>query len=67
VDPSRAGAVSALFGASQFSVAGLTTVAAAVLSRQPAVAMAIVIMICALGALVFPLRLRARRAAALSS
>jgi len=68
VDPSRAGAVSALFGASQFSVAGLTTVAAAVLSRQPAVAMAIVIMICALGALVFPLRLQAqRRAAALSS
>lgn len=68
VDPSRAGAVSALFGASQFSVAGLTTVAAALLSRQPAVAMAIVIMICALGALVFPLRLRAqRRAAALSS
>ena len=68
VDPARAGAVSALFGASQFSVAGLTTVAAAVLSRQPAVAMAIVIMMCALGALVFPLRLRAqRRAAALSS
>ena len=68
VDPSRAGAVSALFGASQFSVAGLTTVAAALLSRQPAVAMAIVIMICALGVLVFPLRLRARRrAAALSS
>lgn len=68
VDPSRAGAVSALFGASQFSVAGLTTVAAALLSRQPEVAMAIVIMICALGALVFPLRLRARRrAGALSS
>ena len=68
VDPSRAGAVSALFGASQFSVAGLTTVAAAVLSHQPAVAMAIVIMMCALGALVFPMRLRAQqRAAALSS
>jgi DHA1 family bicyclomycin/chloramphenicol resistance-like MFS transporter len=68
VDPSRAGVVSALFGASQFSVAGLTTVAAAVLSRRPAVAMAIVIMICALGSLVFPLRLRAqRRATALSS
>jgi DHA1 family bicyclomycin/chloramphenicol resistance-like MFS transporter len=68
VDPSRAGVVSALFGASQFSVAGLTTVAAAVLSRQPAVAMATVIMICALGALVFPLRLlMQRRASALSS
>jgi len=68
VDPSRAGVVSALFGASQFSVAGLTTVAAAVLSRRPALAMAIVIMICALGALVFPLRLRGQqRATALSS
>jgi MFS transporter, DHA1 family, multidrug resistance protein len=68
VDPSRAGVVSALFGASQFSVAGLTTVAAALLSSRPAVAMAIVIMICALGALVFPLRLLAqRRASALSS
>jgi DHA1 family bicyclomycin/chloramphenicol resistance-like MFS transporter len=68
VDPSRAGSVSALFGASQFSVAGLTTVAAAVLSRQPVVAMATVIMVCALGALVFPLKLLAqRRAGALSS
>jgi MFS transporter, DHA1 family, multidrug resistance protein len=68
VDPSRAGSVSALFGASQFSVAGLTTVAAALLSRQPAVAMATVIMVCAAGALVFPLRLLAqRRATALSS
>jgi MFS transporter, DHA1 family, multidrug resistance protein len=57
VDPTRAGVVSAAFGASQFSVAGLTTVGAALLSRQPALAMASVIMICALGALVFPLRL----------
>jgi MFS transporter, DHA1 family, multidrug resistance protein len=63
VDPSRAGSVSALFGASQFSVAGVTTVAAALLSRQPVVAMATVIMICALGALVYPLRLRAQRRA----
>jgi DHA1 family bicyclomycin/chloramphenicol resistance-like MFS transporter len=63
VDPSRAGSVSALFGASQFAVAGLTTVAAAVLSHQPALAMAIVIMLCSLGALVFPLRLLARRRA----
>jgi DHA1 family bicyclomycin/chloramphenicol resistance-like MFS transporter len=61
VDPSRAGSVSALFGASQFSVAGLTTVGAALLSRQPALAMAAVIMVCALGALVFPLRLLAQR------
>jgi MFS transporter, DHA1 family, multidrug resistance protein len=57
VDPSRSGAVSALFGASQFSVAGVTTVAAALLSRQPALAMATVIMLCALGSLIFPLRL----------
>jgi DHA1 family bicyclomycin/chloramphenicol resistance-like MFS transporter len=61
VDPTRAGSVSALFGASQFSVAGLTTVGAALLSRQPALAMAAVIMVCALGALVFPLRLLAQR------
>jgi MFS transporter, DHA1 family, multidrug resistance protein len=61
IDPSRAGSVSALFGASQFSVAGLTTVGAALLSRQPALAMAAVIMVCALGALVFPLRLLAQR------
>jgi len=61
VDPSRAGTVSALFGASQFSVAGLTTVAAGLLSHQPALAMSVVIMGCALGALVFPLRLLIRR------
>ena len=66
VDPSRAGAVSALFGATQFSVAGLTTVAAALLSREPALAMAVVIMICASGAIVFPLRLLARRRALLT-
>jgi DHA1 family bicyclomycin/chloramphenicol resistance-like MFS transporter len=63
VDPSRAGSVSALFGASQFAVAGLTTVGAAVLSRQPAIAMATVIMLCTLGSLVFPLRLLSRRRA----
>jgi MFS transporter, DHA1 family, multidrug resistance protein len=68
VDPTRAGSVSALFGVSQFSVAGLTTVAAAVLSRQPAIAMSIVIILCAAGALVFPLRLLLqRRAQAFSS
>jgi len=68
VDPSRAGAVSALFGASQFAVAGVTTAAAALLASQPAVAMACVIMLCASGALIFPLRLLAlrRRAAAVS-
>ncbi len=38
VDPSRAGTVSALFGASQFAVAGLTTFASAILSRAPGAA-----------------------------
>ena len=66
VDPSRAGAVSALFGATQFSLAGLATVAAALLSREPALAMAVVIMICSAGSLVFPLRLLAQRRALLT-
>jgi DHA1 family bicyclomycin/chloramphenicol resistance-like MFS transporter len=57
VDPSRSGAISALFGVSQFAVAGLTTAAAASLSRQPAVGMASVIIICAAGAMIFPARL----------
>ncbi len=61
VDPSRAGTVSALFGASQFSVAGLSTFAGALLSREPALAMSAVIMACALGALIFPLKLMTRR------
>ncbi len=61
VDPSRSGAVSALFGVSQFAVAGLTTAAAASLSRQPAVGMAAMIMICAAGAMIFPVRLALRR------
>jgi MFS transporter, DHA1 family, multidrug resistance protein len=63
VDPSRAGTISALFGVSQFSVAGLITVGAALLSRQPALAMALAIMVCALGALIYPLRLLAQRRA----
>ncbi len=64
VDPSRAGTVSALFGASQFAVAGLTTFASAILSRAPVMAMSAVILACALGALVYPLRLLARGRAA---
>jgi DHA1 family bicyclomycin/chloramphenicol resistance-like MFS transporter len=63
VDPSRAGTVSALFGASQFSVAGLSTFAGAILAREPAIAMSAVIMACALGALIFPLKLLSRRRA----
>jgi len=63
VDPSRAGAVSALFGASQFSVAGLATVGVGLLPHQPPLAMAAVIMLCALGSLIYPLRLLVRRRA----
>ena len=55
VDPSRAGTVSALLGTSQFAFAGLITAAAGLISRQPAIAMAAAIFVCALGALVFPL------------
>ncbi len=61
VDPARAGAISALFGVSQFAVAGLTTAAAASLARSPAVAMSTVIILCALGSLVFPVRLMMQR------
>lgn len=61
VDPARAGAVSALFGASQFGAGGLTAVAAAHLSPQPAVAMATLIVICSAGALVFPMLLLGER------
>jgi DHA1 family bicyclomycin/chloramphenicol resistance-like MFS transporter len=55
VDPSRAGTVSALFGAAQFAIAGLTTTIASTLS-DPADAMALMIALCTLGAAIFPLR-----------
>ena len=61
VDPTRAGTVSALLGTSQFAFAGIITAGVGYISHQPAVAMACAIMICALGAMVFPLWL-ARRA-----
>ena len=57
VDPSRSGTVSALFGTGQFALGGVTTVAGAFISHQTALAMAGVIFACAVGALVFPLRL----------
>lgn len=62
VDPSRAGTVSALLGTSQFAFAGVITAGAGYISGEPAVAMAIAIMVCALGAVVFPLRLSRRKA-----
>jgi DHA1 family bicyclomycin/chloramphenicol resistance-like MFS transporter len=67
VDPSRAGSVSALLGASQFAFAGIITAGAGLISHQPAVAMAVAIAICATGAVVFPLREAARRREAQSS
>lgn len=60
VDPSRAGTVAALLGSGQFALAGLITSAAGLISRQPAIAMAAAIFICALGALVFPLTIARR-------
>lgn len=62
-DPSRAGTVSALFGASQFAVAGFMTSLAAALGH-PALTLAVMILLCALGAAAYPLRLmRAARSA----
>ena len=54
VDPSRAGTASAVFGAGQFSFGALATAGGAIISRQPAVAMGVVILACALGALAMP-------------
>ncbi len=54
IDPSRAGTVSAVFGAGQFIFGAFATAAAgAVISRQPAVAMGVVILVCAFAALGF--------------
>ena len=52
VDPSRAGTVSALFGACQFALAGLATSLVGVVAKTPAVGMACVIFVCASGTLV---------------
>jgi len=64
VDPSRAGSISALFGASQFAIAGIAAVGSGVAARQPAVPMALLIVICTLTSLIYPLRLLAGRRAA---
>ena len=66
VDPSRSGAVSALFGVGQFALGGLATAIGALASKSPALAMSGVILVLAAGAVVFPLiRLsRSRRAQA---
>ncbi len=57
VDRSRSGAVSALFGTSQFAFGAVATVAAGFFSHAPQISMAGAILVCALGALAFPLRL----------
>ena len=62
VDPSRAGTVSAVFGAGQFSFGAFATAAGAVISHQPARAMGVVILVCALGALGFGWTARRLRA-----
>ena len=66
VDPSRAGAVSAIFGAGQFSLGFFATLAGATLSRQPAVGMGVVMVVCSLGALAFAAGVARRSAAAQS-
>lgn len=57
VDPTRAGSVSALFGICQYAMGGLATVAGAFVSHQTVFAMSAVIFVCAMLALVFPVRL----------
>ena len=61
MDPSRSGAVSALFGVGQFALGGLATAIGAMASANPALAMSGVILVLATGAVVFPL-IRLRRA-----
>ena len=61
VDPSRSGAVSALFGVGQFALGGLATAIGALASNDPALSMSGVILVLAAGAVVFPL-IRWRRA-----
>ncbi len=61
VDPSRSGAVSALFGVGQFALGGLATAIGALASNNPALSMSGVILVLAAGAVVFPL-IRWRRA-----
>lgn len=50
-DPSRAGTISALLGASQFAFAGVATWSVGVVARQPALAMSWVVVVCSMGAL----------------
>ena len=55
VDPSRSGAVSALFGVGQFALGGLATLGVSLISSHLVMGMATMIFGLATGALVFPL------------
>ena len=66
VDPSRSGAVSAVFGAGQFSLGVFATLAGATLSKEPAIGMGAVMVVASLGALAFAVT-AARRSGAQSS
>jgi DHA1 family bicyclomycin/chloramphenicol resistance-like MFS transporter len=61
VDPARAGTVSALLGTAQFAFAGIVAGAAGLISHEPAISMALAIVVCALGAAVFPVIRALRR------
>ncbi len=63
VDPSRSGTVSAIFGAGQFILGFFATLAGALISHQPAVAMGVVMAVSGAGALAFAVGLARRRTA----
>ena len=56
VDPSRSGSVSAVFGSGQFLLGALAIAVGALISQEPARAMGAVMLVAALGALVFAWR-----------
>ncbi|MFC4256229.1 Bcr/CflA family efflux MFS transporter [Altererythrobacter xixiisoli] len=60
VDASRTGSVSAVVGTSQFGFAALVAWATGLVGARPEVALAVAILACALGALVWPLLLARR-------
>jgi len=60
IDPTRTGSVSAMVGTMQFLFAALVAWATGVVSSQPALALAIVVLVCALGAMIYPLALHRR-------
>ena len=61
LEPPVSGTVSAVFGACQFMFGAVATAAGAIISREPAIAMATVILVGALGALALPVLVLRRR------